>query len=189
MARRRRFNGMVSLNALPLVDDSAKVMDVAVGAAVGLVVSGAVKVALQKIMPAQYEQLRSTAGKFVPALTGFAAAAGLYYLQQGSNKSRAIGHAAGAAVAGIALTTQKILEETKPLGLNFAETTAINLNELYSRRGMGSFIVGDKSDGITPGMAGFIVGDRTDGTNNSLAELAAYSMGDDQDGVDMLAGA
>lgn len=188
MARRRkhhrRYNGMVSLSGLPLLDDSAKVVDIVVGAAIGVVAVGGIKAVLQKYAAATYVQLQTAVGPVLPALAGFAAGAALYFAEKGSNKGRATGHAAGAAVVGIALTVQKVLETQKPFGIDFSDVTTLNLNELQARRAMAGMLVADRSDGIQRGMNGMLVSDTSDGS----AQLAALSMGDDQDGIEMLAG-
>lgn len=185
MARRcRHYGSLVALNELPLINDSVNVLDVAVGAVVGLVASALIKAGLQKASPEMYAKIASMAGPALPALAGAGSAAALYFAQKGSAKSRATGHAAGAAVAGLVLSAQGVLAARRPFGLDFSDLVALNgpyalaHERMRLAAGMNGMIVNDRSDGS--GMNGMIVNDNSDGS--ALPALAALSMGEDDSG-------
>lgn len=176
--RRRRYHGITSLNlgALPVgLDDSVKVGDLLMGIGVGLVGAAAVKAALNKFAPALYAQVRDMAGAAIPAVTGLAAGAVLYYAQRNSSPARAKAHAVGAFAAGTAVTLMAYLPKLSGVvpGLDFSDVVALNLG------GYNGLLVADNSDQFN----GLLVADNSD----SLNELAAYSMGDDNDGLAALA--
>jgi len=184
------------LSAIPIINDSVKVSDVAVGIAVGVFGAALLKGVLKKALydPAKpadnmWTKFNDAAGAFVPAVMGIGVGAALYYAQKKSQ--RGAGHAAGAALAGVALSVKSWAagqdfakpkaDGTQPL-LDFSEVTQLNLG---GYRGMGDYrglLVRDTTDGS---MNGLLVKDTTDG---SLSGLAAMSMGDDDHGIESLAG-
>lgn len=170
MARRHsRLGGIVSFGNLPLVNDSVKGLDVIVGAAVGFVGASLVKVGLQKILPPEtYAKVAQAVGKFLPALTGLSAAAILYYAQKGMNRSRAAGHAIGAAALGVGLTVAELLKGTEVMGMKPFDASPVALD----LSGYGGLLVNDNSG---PAMNGLIVDD----TSGALNQLGAMSMGED----------
>lgn len=179
MARRRSYRGITSLTlgALPIsLNDSVRFGDLLMGVGVGLVGAAAVKAALNKFAPALYAQVRDMAGAAIPAVTGLAAGAVLYYAQRNSNSTRAKAHAIGAITAGAAVTLMAYLPKLSGVvpGLDFSDVVALNLG------GYNGLLVADNSDQFN----GLLVADQSD----SLNELAAYSMGDsDDDGLAALA--
>lgn len=170
MSRRRsRLGGIVSFGELPLVNESVKGLDVLMGAGVGFVGSALVKVALQKVLPADtYAKIASTVGKFLPLLTGISAGAVLYYVQKNSNKSRAAGHAIGAAALGLGLTVAELLKGTEVMGMKPFDAAPVSLD----LSGYGGLLVDDSSQGQ---MNGLIVDDHS----SQLNQLGAMSMGED----------
>jgi len=180
--RSRRFHGITSLNlsAFPVsLDDSVTVMDVLIGAAVGLLGAGAVKGGFKKFAPDMYNKVAGVVGPAIPILTGGISAALLYYAQKGSARAR--GHAVGAALAGVTLTLQAAFAKMNIPMLDFNEVVSLNLSGMGGYNGL---LVSDTSDALN-GFNGLIVDDKSD----SLNELAAYSMGEeDDDGLASLAG-
>lgn len=201
--RSRRYGSVVTipgLSAIPIINDNVKVSDVAVGIAVGVFGSALLKGVLKKALndPAKpdnmWTKFNSTVGAFVPAVLGISAGAALYYAQK--KNQRGAGHAAGAALAGIALSlkswasaqsfSQPDAAGAAPL-FDFSEVTQLNLGHY---RGMGNYrglLVQDNSDGLSgynQNMGGLLVQDNSDG----LSGLASLSMGDDEMGVEALAG-
>ncbi len=176
MARRRRsFRGITSLNLgnFPVsMSDSVNVGDVLMGVGVGLVGAAGVKAVLNKFAPALYAKVRDMAGPAIPLITGISAGAVLYYAQKGSSRAR--GHAVGAAMAGLAITLMSYLPKLNLPGLDFSDVVALNLGGLGGYNGL---LVADNSD--SNAYHGLIVAD----TSDSLNELAAMSMGDDDDGL------
>lgn len=181
---RRRFRGITSLKLgfLPNMNRSVQVGDAAIGAAVGIVAAGGVKAALGKFAPSVLSMGGATGQKLMPLLTGVAAGAALYYGQKKS--ARGFGHAVGASLAGLALTVQAFMRGVNLFGYTFDEVTSVNLG------GYNGFLVPDATDGRMAGfggghMGGFLVPDTTD---QRLNELAAISMGADDDGIAALVG-
>lgn len=176
MARRRRFRGItsVALGAFPALNRSVNVTDVGVGAVGGLVAAAGVKALVGKFAPGVLMQAEGIAGKAMPLVTGFAAAAALYYGQKKSD--RGFGHAVGAVVAGLTLTAIDFLRGQNFLGLQFGNVTSVRLGQY------GGLLVPDSTDGR---MGGLLVADTTDARLN---ELAAMSMGGDDDGIAALVG-
>lgn len=172
MARRRRsYSGMVQLGAISL-EDNVKVVDVLVGGAVGLVGSGLLKMAIAKVAPTAWDKAKTMLGQFLPAVTGVGAGAALYLAQKDSAPGRATGHAVGAAMAGVALSIQKVLETQRPFGIDFGEAVEVNMGMLVNNPNpqLGMLV----ENPINQPM---------------LNELAALSMGDhDDDGFAALAG-
>ncbi len=172
----RRYSGItrVALGAFPQLNRSANVGDVAVGVGLGIVGSAGVKAVLGKFAPGVLASAEGMAGKATPLLTGLAAGAALYYGQKKS--SRGFGHAVGAVAAGLTLTVVEFLRGQSFFGLNFSEVTAVNLG------GYRGLLVPDHTDAR---MNGLLVADNTD---SRLNELAAMSMGADDDGIASLVG-
>lgn len=178
---RRRFRGMTSLKLgfLPDMNRSVQVGDAAVGVVVGLAAGSGIKAGLNKFAPSVLAQAGAL-GKLMPLATGVAAGAALYYAQKKS--SRGYGHAVGSALAGLALTAREFLREYLPAGWSldgYGEVTRVNMG------GYGGFLVPDNTDGRMAGFGGFLVPDTTD---QRLNELAAVSMGADDDGIAALVG-
>lgn len=169
MARRRHYRGITSLNLgnFPIsFTDSVSVGDVLMGVGVGLVGAAGVKAVLNKFAPALYQKVKDMVGPAIPLLTGISAAAVLYYAQKGNSRAR--GHAVGAVTAGLAITLMSYLPKLQLPGLDFSDVVSLNLG------GYNGLLVADNSD-----FNGLIVADNSD----SLNELAAMSMGDDNDGL------
>jgi len=174
--RHRRYGSVValpSLSELPLVGESVKVSDAIVGGILGFVAAAALKAGVRKFAPSVAAQIEGTAGRFLPVVAGAGAAAVLYYgedklLKMG--RSRAIGHASGALLSGLALTAWDLLKQYGPgIGLPFDEAVQVRL---------GGVLINDSSDGKA--LSGVLITDHSD----NLAELAAMSMGaDDADDV------
>lgn len=179
MARKRRYAGIVALNGIPLVEDDVKVMDVVVGAVVGLVGSAAIKAGLNKFAPSVLTAVPAAA---VPVLAGFGSAAALYFAQKDGAKKRATGHAAGAAVSGIVLAALDMLRQYKPLGLDFGDApVALNLSNY------GGLLVNDpRYNGLLvndPRYGGLLVNDNS----QSMNDLASMGMDNDDDYSDLVA--
>ncbi len=184
--RRRRFGGTVGVNLgnLPLVGDSVNSTDVLIGLAAGVVASAAVKGLAKRFAPGVYAQVASTAGQFLPAVAGAAGAAAVYFggtklLKMSDHKAK--GLAVGAVAAGAALSAWDFARaQLAGVGggmLDFSGTVGVNLG------GYGMLIDDSAGQGVN-GYGGLIVADHSDG----LAELAAVSMGPDDDGIDALMG-
>ena len=176
--RSKRYGSAVevSLGNLPFMNDSVNVMDLLIGIGVGLLGSAVVKGVFKKVAPAFYAQVAGTIGAAMPAVTGTAAAAALYYAQ--GKSSRARGHAVGAAAAGIALAGWDLLKAN--LGavspyLDFSEVVSVNMGGYGN---YGGVLINDQSDRMN-GYAGVLIADKSDGLN----ELAALSMAPDDDGL------
>lgn len=184
MARRRRHRRYgsaveVSLGNLPFMNDSVNVMDLLIGIGAGLLGSAVVKGVFKKVAPAFYAQVAGTLGAAMPALTGTAAAAALYYAQ--GKSPRAKGHAVGAAAAGVALASWDLLKAN--LGavspyLDFSEVVSVNMGGWNGYGNYGGVLINDRSDGLG-GYGGVLIADKSDGLN----ELAAMSMAPDDDGL------
>ena len=181
--RHRRFHGTVSvpgLSDIPLLNESASVSDVALGVVVGLLASAGVKTLAKKFAPAAWASIETSVGKAAPLVAGAGAAAALYFGETKVlkfSRSRAVGHASGAALAGLALTAWDLLKQYQPLGLDFSETVGVNLGKyLPGRNPYSGLIINDRSDGTgMNGYNGVLITDHSD----QLSELAAMSMGDD----------
>ena len=192
--RSRRYGSVVTipgLSAIPIINDDVRVSDVAVGIGVGVFGAALLKGVLKKALydaakptDNMWTKFNDAVGAFVPAVLGVGAGAALYYGQKKSK--RGAGHAAGAALAGVALSlkswaAQQDFAKAKSDGsqplLDFSEVTQLNLGNY---RGL---LVQDHSDGLS-GYNGLLVQDRSDG----LSGLASLSMGDDDTGVESLAG-
>lgn len=167
---KKRYNGLVSFSGVSeYLNEKASVMDILVGAGVGLVGAAAIKAALKKFAPDIYGKIAASAGKFVPVLTGVGAAAALYFVQKNSNKSRAIGHAAGALTAGVVLSAMDFLREKPILGLDFSGSpVALDLSQY------NGLLINDGSDGSQ--FNGLLI---NDGSDARMGDLVAMSMGED----------
>jgi hypothetical protein len=176
MARRRRRYGSVtevSLGAfMPDLKANVAIGDVAVGVGAGLVAAQGVKALVAKFAPSLLAQAEGMLGKAMPFATGIAAGAALYYAQKKSD--RGYGHAVGAAMAGLAISVSDFLRGQNFLGMTFQEVTQVQLGRYGNYAGL---LVPDHTDGR---MNGLLVRDNTDARLN---ELAAMSMGDDDDGI------
>lgn len=174
MARRRhhrRLHGISTLNlgALPILGDSAEVMDIVIGVGLGFVGAAAVKAAAKKFVPTIWAQVESNVGMALPLVTGIASAAVVYFAEKKllGNTRRATGHAAGALMAGVVLSGWDILKKQAPAYFN--DAVSLNLGSLGN---YGGLLVNDQMSGF----GGMLVSDRSD----NLAQLAAMSMsGDD----------
>lgn len=184
--RRRRFGGTVGVSlgrAIPLLGESVNATDVLLGMGAGLVASAAVKAAVKRFAPSIYTQVANTAGMWFPAVAGAAGAAAVYF---GGTKlfkvsqHKASGLALGAAAVGGALSLWDFARANLAgVGgglLDFSGTVGVNLGSPY-----GMLIDDSAGQGVN-GMGGLIVADHSDG----LSELAAISMGPDDDGIDAL---
>lgn len=182
--RHRRFHGTVSvpgLSDIPLLNENASVSDVAIGVVVGLLASAGVKTLAKKFAPAAWASIETSVGKAAPLAAGSLAAAALYFGEtkvMKFSRSRAVGHASGAALAGLALTAWDLLKQYQPLGLDFSETVGVSLGKyLPGRNPYNGLLINDHSDGTRQmnGYNGVLITDHSD----QLSELAAMSMGDD----------
>lgn len=168
MARRsRRYSGFGSFGGLSL-NDSVKVQDVLVGAVVGVVGSVGLNYALKKFAPDIAMKLDAYT-KLLPAASGAAVGAALFYGQKGS--SQAVGHAVGAALAGLAVTGLTYVKEAAgPAMAGFgAPAVALNL-------GNYSGLLVDNTVQRPMAMNGLIVDN-----NANLGALGAASMGGDDE--------
>lgn len=181
--RRRRYGGTVGVNLgrLPLLGESVNTTDVAIGIGAGILASAAVKAAVKRFAPGVYAQVAATAGAAMPVLVGAAGAAALYFggtklLKMNSYKAK--GLAAGSALVGAALAAWDFARANlSTVGgglLDFSGTVGVNLGML----------IDDSAGQHVNGMNGLIIADHSD----NLAELAAVSMGPDDDGIDQLLG-
>lgn len=182
--RRRRYGGTVGVNLgqFPLLGESVNATDVLMGMGAGLLASAAVKAAIKRFAPQVYGQIASTAGMWFPAVAGAAGAAAVYF---GGTKlfrvsqHRASGLALGAVAVGGALSLWDFARANLAgVGgglLDFSGTVGVNL-------GQYGMLIDDSAGQGVNGMGGLIVADHSDG----LAELAAISMGPDDDGIDAL---
>ncbi len=196
--RGRRYGSVVTipgLGAIPVLGDSVRVTDVAVGVAAGVFGAALLKGVLKKALSDKaaapgtdmWSKFNSAVGAFVPAVLGIGSGAAVYYGMKKTQK--AAGYAAGAALAGVALSvkawassqsfSQPGADGSAPL-LDFSEVTQLNLGRMGNYRGL---LVQDHSDGLN-GYGGLLVKDNSDG----LSGLASLSMGDDDMGVESLAG-
>jgi hypothetical protein len=174
----------VNLGNLPLVGESVNTTDVLMGMGAGVLASAALKSLAKKFAPAVYQQVAGSAGMFMPAVAGAASAAAIYYGGRkffGMSDYKAEGLAAGAVAVGGALSLwdfarANLASATGGL-LDFSGTVGVNLG------GYNMLIEDSAGQGVN-GMNGLIVADHSDG----LAELAAVSMGPDDDGIDALMG-
>lgn len=182
--RRRRYGSTVGVNLgrLPLMGESVNTTDVLMGVGAGILASAAVKAAVKRFVPQVYAQIASTAGAAMPLLVGAAGAAAVYFggtklLKMNSYKAKGI--AAGSALVGAALAAWDFARANlSTVGgglLDFSGTVGVNLG------GYNMLIEDSAGQGVN-GMNGLIVADHSDG----LAELAAVSMGPDDDGIDQL---
>lgn len=185
--RRRRFGSTVGVNLgrLPLVGESVNTTDVLMGMAAGTVASAAVKAAFKRFAPSIYTQVAGTAGALMPAVVGGAAAAAIYFGGRkflGMSDYKAKGLAAGAVAVGGALSLWDFARANlATVGgglLDFSGTVGVNLGG-YGPYGM---LIEDSAGQGVNGYGGMIVADHSDG----LAELAAVSMGPDDDGINEL---
>lgn len=182
--KRRRFGGTVGVNLgnLPLVGESVNTTDVLMGMGAGILASAAAKAALKRFAPSVYNQIASTAGAFMPTLVGAAGAAAVYYGGRqffGMSDHKAKGLAVGAVAVGGALSLwdfarANLASATGGL-LDFSGTVGVNL-------GGYNMLIDDSAGQGVNGMNGLIIADHSDG----LAELAAISMGPDDDGINEL---
>ncbi len=182
--RRRRFGGTVGVNLgnLPLVGESVNTTDVLMGMGAGIIASAAVKAAVKRFAPGVYAQVAGTAGAFLPTVVGAAGAAAVYFGGRkflGMSDHKAKGLAVGAVAVGGALSLWDFARANlSSVGgglLDFSGTVGVNLG------GYGMLIDDSAGQGVN-GMNGLIVADHSDG----LAELAAVSMGPDDDGINEL---
>lgn len=105
MARRRHYRGLVrfpGLGRLSLPSGPVKPLDVGVGAALGLAGSVALQYAANKAIGSGVP-VPGFLASGSPVVGGLVTAAGAYLLEKKSSKSRATGHAIGAALAGLAV--------------------------------------------------------------------------------------
>lgn len=178
--RRRRYGGIVSvgLGRLPVINSSVSFKDAAIGVGLGLLGSALLKGLAKRFLPSVYAQAAGAVGQFMPALAGIGAGAVLYYAQK--KTARATGQAAGAVLAGLALSAWDFARSRlATMGggvLDFSGTVGVNLGNPY-----GMLI---RDDSGPPGMNGLLIADHSD----SLAELANISMGPDNDGISELMG-
>lgn len=112
---RRHYRGVDIIPGLGnvatmITKSSVRGLDVMVGAVGSLLGIAALKWLLAR--PAVAGKVPALVLRFQPALAGFLAAFGLYYAQRKKNRHRAIGHAVGAATAGVAFN---ILNEAKAM--------------------------------------------------------------------------
>lgn len=167
MARRRRYNGIVSLGALDLPKQVSTV-DVLAGLVAGLVGSAGLMAVIQKYAPDVAEKVKSTLGAAFPLAGGISVAAILFAVQNKSNPQRAMGHAVGAAAAGGFVALLNYLKTAKPFGLTFdAPPVALSLSDYNG-------LLVDNS--VQRQMSGLIVDN-----NASLGQLGALSMGGDDE--------
>lgn len=175
MARRRkRYGGIVSvgLGKLPVINSSVSFRDAAIGVGLGLLGSALLKGLAKRFLPQVYAQAAGAVGQFMPALAGIGAGAVLYYAQK--KTARATGQAAGAVLAGLALSAWDFARaRLSTVGggvLDFSGTVGVNLGNPYG------MLINDRSDAA---MNGLLIADHSD----SLAELANISMAPDNDGI------
>lgn len=103
--RRKHYRGLVrfpGLGRLPLPSGPVKTSDVAVGAALGLAGSIGLQYVAGKAI-ASGAPVPAILASGSPVVGGLTTAAGIYFLEKKSSKSRATGHAVGAALAGLAV--------------------------------------------------------------------------------------
>lgn len=189
--RHKRYGSVVSvgLGNLPGADlfkGSVRIQDVLIGAGVGVIASALLKGALNQFGGATYAGLKTTVGPALPALSGLAAGAALYFIQKKSESSK--GMAAGAIASGLAETVSRFAA-TATAGnamFDFSGTVGVNLGGYRGHVGRMGMVINDRSDdgGGIHGMNGLLIADHSD----SLAELANVSMGPDNDGIAELVG-
>lgn len=188
--RRRRYGSVVSVGlgnfpGAEMLKGSVRIQDVLIGAGVGVVASALLKGALNQFGGATYAGIKTTVGPALPALSGLAAGAALYFLQKKSESAK--GMAAGALASGLAETVSRFAAQATAGNamFDFSGTVGVNLGH-YGRVGRMGMVINDRSDndaGIH-GMNGLLIADHSD----SLAELANVSMGPDNDGIAELVG-
>jgi hypothetical protein len=180
MAKHKQYRGItsISLGAMPVeLNDSVKVMDVLVGAAVGVIGSGALRALLNKFAGETYQSVKGTLGPALPLLTGLGTGLVLYYAQKNMAVGRAKGHLVGAVGAGVAATVMSYLPKIgemlpKEWALDFSDVVSLNLGGLGRYADYSGLLVSDQSD-----FNGLLVADKSDDLN----QLAAYAMGDEDD--------
>lgn len=179
MARRRkRYGSIVSvgLGRLPIINSSVSFKDAAIGVGLGLLGSALLKGLAKRFVPSAYASAAGAVGQFMPALAGIGAGAALYFA--GKKSSRATGQAAGAILAGLALSAWDFARaKLSTVGggvLDFSGTVGVNLG----RYGMVINDGSDRGEGVQ-GYNGLLIADHSD----SLAELANLSMAPDNDGI------
>lgn len=189
MARRRRYGSIVSLplgglkNLIPGMSGSVNATDVLLGGAVGFVGVNLLDVLLNKVIPAQWTQVKTSLGKLLPLATGVATAMAVNLIGKKTRifGSHTAGFAVGAVGLGVAMTAQNFLRGMAIPGGGgavFSDIVALPM----SAYNYGGLLV----DNPQP-MNGLLVDNPTPQRSN-LAALGQLSLGDDEyDGMDALA--
>ena len=169
--RRRRHYGAVSLdlgNAVLPLNKAVNSTDVAVGMGAGIAGITGIGYLVNKVLSPTL--VPAAIKPYLPVLSGMITAAGLYFVEKRSYK--AIGHAAGAVLAGVAIQAMDMVREKLP---GMADVVSLRLN------GYNGFIVNDGN----PALNGFIVNDGAAALNGyadhpGMADLAALSLGGEE---------
>ena len=171
---------MVQIPGLGALPSSVSTKDVLMGAALGF--AGTL---LLKGLGGKYlaGKVPDALLKGSPLIGGLLVGGAAYAYQMKSNKSRGQSHLFGALLAGGAVQAWDVLKTQYPAGLG----DVVSLK--FGRNGYGVF-VDETTPNVGPGgaaMNGLII-DEAGSSNSNLAQLAAYSMGDDADqsGMDSL---
>lgn len=178
----------VSLKGYGLVNKSVNSTDVLIGGLIGGAGASLAKAIVNKMeatTPGSVPDLVKQGLSLIGATAGGTLA---YALQAKSNKSRATGHLVGAVAVGAGITAWDALKANLPQ--YFGDVVSLRLS---GYPGYGVF-VDERTPRIGPGaMGGLIVDENVRAMqgyadNPNLAALAQVSMGDDDDGIDELAG-
>lgn len=168
---RRRYGGYVSVpfgNVAKALNAKVEAFDVVAGALVGLVGVGAGKWAYKQVVDQTSPAWLQSIAPAVPALSGAAAGAVLYYAQKSGYPERAAGHATGAVAAGVAVSAWDVMKTQIPAlnGMVALRYNGVLIND--PRTAMNGMLVNDPRQSLN---------DYADAPH--MAQLAAASMGDD----------
>lgn len=181
----------LSLKGYGLLNRSVNSTDVAAGAAIGLLGSGAVKYLIRAA--GFQDKLPVFVQNWMPLLASLAAGSAAYAFERKGNKARAESHLVGAAIAGASAQAWGMLKATYPE--YFGDVVSVKLNG-YGRPGYG-VLVNSPTPAIGPGaFAGYngmifnnpgrALAGYSNAPGSGLAGLAALAMSDDKDGLEDL---
>lgn len=170
--RRRQYESYVQIPGLSeLIPESVGGMDVIVGAALGTAAGAVVKPVVSKLS----DKIPAALQPYLPALGSALTGLGLYYLQRKS--PRAAGHLVGSLAVAASQATFEALKKVAPqyygdvVTLPMSNYSGLLVDETTPAVGPGAY----------KGYGGLLVDEPLRAMSDAnLAELAAYSMNDNQ---------
>lgn len=166
---------MVQIPGLGSLNKQVNTSDVLVGAALGFAGTLAIKMAGGKVLAGKVPDFLL---KGSPLVGGIVTGGVLYALEQKKNKAKANAHLFGALLAGASVQAWDSLKTTFQAQLG----DVVSL-KFQGRNGYGVF-VDERTPNVGPGGYGGLIVDEggrsMSGVSQNLAQLAAYSMGDEE---------